>query len=260
MGKIKLKEEFAKSKDVLSASLRGYSLPEDSRKVQQIVSDYFSKLFENDGAYRQSLTESEDYLLMSALQIMKSQEDIIKEVSKPLDSSYNALVAPAIKQENPINPYVTLAGTGIGAIVGGLAGGTWTAIAGSIAGTALVIYYSTHRKSQALDKDRQEMSQEDVINVGRFVDIVERICESIDGVIVTYQVQVQKIKNTYERREKPSLLTEYRGLAEQVANVCNIAQTKDEAIPQKLRHAIEMMEESLENYDLKFVDGKIVSI
>lgn len=259
MEKLTLKEIFLNGKQDLVSSLSGLTLPKDSKKVQKIVSDFFSKLFENDAPYRQSLTESEDYLLMSALQVLKSQQNIIEEISK-VPKPQNSMTGKDTSQTDVINPYVTLAGTGVGALVGSIAG-TWAAVAGSIAGTALVIYYSTHasKKSNVVGGKEKENWTEDTINVDAFVDIVEKICESIDGVIETYRVQVQKIRNTYERREKPSLLTDYRNLLDQIANVCNIAGTLTDTVPQKLFQAIKMMEESLENYDLKFDNGKIVN-
>lgn len=260
MEKITLKEIFKNGEGELSASLKGFCLPKDSKKIQNLVSDYFSKLFENEGTYRQSLTESEDYLLMSALQIMKSQQVIIGELTSDSAKTSHPTTSleTSIKKE-AAKTYIPLLGTGVGALVGSLSG-TRAAIAGAIAGTAVVIYYSTHNTSSTrINNNKVEKTISEPINVNTFVSIIEKICDSIDGVIETYRVQVQKIKKTYERREKPSLLTDYEMLTDQIANVCNIANSYSEPIPQKLLQAIKMMEESLENYDLIIKNGKIIN-
>lgn len=93
-----------------------------------------------------------------------------------------------------------------------------------------------------------------------FCGIVESICDSIDGVIDTYRVQVKRIVNSYEQREVPSLQNTYSLLTEQIANVIKATKDDNVEIPSKLKNAISILEETLENYDLKYVNGKIVTV
>lgn len=254
-----LQSTFTAGKEELATQLKKYKLPKDAEKIQRVVDTYLNKILGRECQFRQNLTESEDYILLSALQILKSQQEITFEISKSFtksfsgNSSNNGKDSNVMKKSTHINPYVTLAGTGVGAIVGGLAG-SWGAAIGAIAGTAIAIYLATRNTSEIANS----ASKEDIINVDIYLEIVEKICESIDNVIDTYRVQIKKVKNSYERREKPSLLNEYSALTNQVANVCKTAHFYSDTIPNKLLQAVEMMQESLENYDLKYEDGEIV--
>ena len=255
-----LKSIFANGKEELAQQLKNFRLPKDAEKIQNIVDSYLKNLFENDGQFRQNLTESEDYILLSALQILKSQQEITSEISKSItesvsDNSSNK--SNKNKKDIIINPYITMAGSGVGAIVGGLAG-TWGAALGSIAGTAIAIYLSTRYPSGSANQSSHG-SNDEMINVEVYIDIVEKICESLDNVIETYRVQVKKVKNSYERREKPSLLNEYSALTSQVANVCKVTLFLSDTVPNKLVQAVEMMKDSLENYDLKYENGEIIT-
>ena len=93
-----------------------------------------------------------------------------------------------------------------------------------------------------------------------FCSIIENICESIDGVIDTYRVQVKRITNSYEQREAPSLLNTYSMLIEQIANVIKFSKDSNIEISSNLKSAICILEETLENYDLKYDNGKIVTV
>lgn len=98
------------------------------------------------------------------------------------------------------------------------------------------------------------------INVSSFSNIIENICDSIDGVIDTYRVQVKRIANSYEQREKPSLLNTYSMLIEQIANVIKFSKDINIVIPSNLKSAVYILEETLENYDLKYDNGRIVTV
>ena len=153
--------------------------------------------------------------------------------------------------------YISAAGAGVGAFAGGFLG-TWAAVAGAIAGTALVIYCST-RPSNNSSMSNAGLSSPS-INVSSFSNIIENICDSIDGVIDTYRVQVKRIANSYEQREKPSLLNTYSMLIEQIANVIKFSKDINIVIPSNLKSAIYILEETLENYDLKYDNGRIVTV
>lgn len=240
----------------LKKELQNLYLPTDSAKVEQIISSFFSDIFENSSEYRQSLTESEDLLLLSVLQILKAQQNIVSEISKSV--KYTDSSDKSHQQNSSIitKSYAPIIATGTGAIVGGLFG-TWAAIAGSIAGCALSIYYASNKSQKSAKSIEYKIRNDELLDVDTFVEILKKICENIDGVIATYRVQVQKVKNSYERRNEPSFLVTYSALAEQIANVCTVAKAENSNISNKLSQAIGMLEDSLENYDLSIVNGSI---
>lgn len=263
---ITLKSIFASSKEDLSQKLSGLSLPKDAQKIQETVADFLEKLFENDGHFRQSLTESEDYVLHASLELLKAQQDVSNEFAKKLSNSYDSNVSfPKDQSHSSTNVSVNGIKVSLGAGVGALAGsfmGTMAAMAGAIAGTALVIYFPNiidFIKGQDIKDEKQSIANTEIaIDSESFCGIIEKICEKIDGVIATYRTQVKNIANTYNKRVQPSLLNSYSLLTEQIANVIQTSRACGDEIPSKLKTAIAIMEESLENYELKFIDGKIV--
>lgn len=256
--KTTLKSIFAKSKNDLSDSLKGLSLPKDAQQIQQIVTHHLNNLFENENDYRQSLTESEDYILQSVLRLLNAQQNIAKEITKSTANVAEDRKSAEYSNETSPNPYLTMAGAGVGAVAGGLLS-SWGAVAGAIAGTALVIYLSAKSSNKLNNKTSVETVEViPVVNTGIFVSIVENICESIDGVIETFRVQIKRIENTYELREKPSLTKDYAIILEQIANVYNVCSALDN-VPTKLKQTIDFMVESLENYDIEIINGKIVN-
>lgn len=253
-----LKSIFAQSKEQLLDELKGLVLPKDAQQVQKIVADHLGQLFESGNDFRQSLTASEDYILQSALQLLQAQQNITVEIAKSVKNVQSTpRDASAAPKKHP-NPYSTLVGTGVGALAGGILG-TWGAVAGAIAGTAIVIYCAS--KPQMSDNIHQQGQRNtpSCMDAEIFVRIVEQICECIDGVIDTYRVQVKRIQNIYEQREKPSLLNECSVLFAQIANVHKAVEANKGNTPAKVVSATEMLVESLENYGLTIKDGKVVN-
>ena len=253
-----LKSIFENNKEKLSQELNGLELPKDAEKVQKVVADYLCDLFENENVYRQNLTESEDYILQSAIRLLQAQQNITLEIAK----SANAILMKRKQSEtvkrNVSKPYYAIAGAGVGAIAGGFLG-TWVAVAGAIAGAAVGTYCAS--KSQASDFSAIENTNnsEHTIKTNVFIGIIGNICENIDGVIETYRVQIKRVENIYTQREVPTLQNEYSILLSQIANVYNTSQTLNEPIPDKLSTAIDLLAESLENYGLKIENGRIIN-
>lgn len=245
---------FDSHKEELSKKLANYSLPRDSKEVQATVADALSNMFENDGDYRQSLTQSEDYILQCAIQLLRAQQNIAAEIAS-MASSYNANPKQVSEQKPQNNLYISLTGTGIGAIAGSILG-TWGAVCGAIAGTAIAVYLSTGKKKSESPKETNVIR---TINVNAFINIVKLICESIDNLMDTYRVQIKRIQNSYEQKEEVSLLNSFNALTDQIANVIKTVNSVSDAVPTKVSTAVEMLEESLENYDLKYDNGKIIS-
>ncbi len=245
---------FDSHKEALAEKLTNFSLPRDSREVEKTVAEFLSDMFESDGSYRQSLTQSEDYILQSAIQLLRAQQSIAAEIAS-MASSLN--VAPKLVSEPQVhaNPYVTVAGTGIGVVAGSFMG-TWAAICGAIAGTAIAVYLSTGKKKASATEDANVVR---TINVNAFINIVRKICESIDNLMETFRVQVKRVQNSYEQKEEASLLTTYSTLMENVAYVIKMVKANEDGVEPKLRTAIEIMEASLGNYGLKYANGKIIN-
>lgn len=249
-----LTEIFDAHKDELAKKLSSYSLPRDSKEVQKTVAETLSDMFENDGDYRQSLTQSEDYILQSAIQLLKAQQSIAYEIAS-MASSLNDSPKRVSIEETHSNPYISIAGTGIGALAGSLIG-TWGAVCGAIAGTAISVYLSICKKKP---KEAEESDIIRTININAFVNIVKKICESIDNLMETFRVQVKRIKNSYDQKEDASLLTVCPSLMDQIANVIRTVNLNIDSSSQKVLTAVEMMKDSLENYNLKYDNGKIIT-
>lgn len=245
---------FDARKEELAEKLRSYSLPRDLKGVHVTVTDFLNNMFENDGTYRQSLTQSEDYILQSAIQLLHAQQSIASEIASMasgLNESPKKVTEPAA-----MNPYTSIVGTGVGAVAGGFLG-TWGAVCGAIAGTAIVIYLAT--KSKKDKNPKEETAPVRTLNVNAFINIVKKICESIDELMETYRVQVKRIQHSFEQKEETTLLNSFSALTDQIANVIKTVNSVSDSLPSKVTTAIEMLEESLENYDLKYDNGKIVS-
>lgn len=256
-----LKSMFTTSKQELLDNLKGLSLPKDSSKVEKIVTDYLRSLFENEGVFRQSLTETEDYVLQSVLRLLQSQQDIAKEIAKSIkekESNRQEFKTAGVKEDpNSLKPYAAVAGAGVGAVAGGLIS-TWAAVAGAVAGTAIVVYIASRSSSnKMLNKNVPSQIASTTFDANVFLSIVEKICDNIDNVIETYRVQIKRVENIYEQRQAPTLTNNYAVLLEQIENVYKYSSI--EGVPAKLKNAIDMLVESLENYNLKFENGKIIN-
>lgn len=256
MSNVTLTAIFDSHKEELAKKLENFSLPRDSKKVQATLAEALNNMFEKDGAYRQSLTQQEELMLQSAIQLVNAQQNMTAEIA-----SVVAIPQPTSAEESqPTSNAVllTAATTGIVTVGGGVLIGTLGAICGAIASCAVATYLL--RKTSS-NKDKNPTNEDVVrkINVTAFINIVQRICESVDYFMETYRVQIQRIKNSYEQKEEVTPLALCPALINQVANVIKIIKANDTTTNQKILTAVEMMEESLENYNLKYENGKIVN-
>ena len=71
---------FNKDRETLEKKLEGFVLPKDVDNIQIAISDYLSKLLDNNGEFRQNLTQGEDYILQAALSLLNAQQEIAKTV------------------------------------------------------------------------------------------------------------------------------------------------------------------------------------
>lgn len=253
---------FESNKSVLKERFEGLSLPSDASKIQKIINDYLNEMFNNEGEFRQNLTQSEDYILQAALSLLNAQQSMIKEMAPivaPQQPKLEPVSQPAfsgLKKEK--YPYA-LGGTAIGGSVGGLLLGTWGAVFGAIAGTAIVLYYASNQTTSAPQRKglgEKPLLQQPKLNVDAFLAIVKNICGSVDSLIDTFRAQINRVVNKYESQEKPTLEKEYRFLLESVQSLIGYkrAHNEDEKFVRKIQERIEDMAESLDNYNLVVED------
>ena len=72
---------FDKDKETLGKKLEGFVLPKDGELIQKTISEFLNKLLENDSDFRQSLTQSEDYVLQAALSLLSAQQNILNTIA-----------------------------------------------------------------------------------------------------------------------------------------------------------------------------------
>ena len=136
--------------------------------------------------------------------------------------------------------------------------GTWGAVFGAIAGTAIVLYYASSQSSASESKLKQSTEKtllptSTSIDVKLFTNIVRNICESVDSIIETFRAQINRVVHKYENQEKPTLEREYRFLLEGIQSLLGYERThsaNDEKYVKKLQIRIEDIAELLENYNL----------
>lgn len=254
---------FESNKDRLEQELKDLALPQDTAKVQKIVNDYFNVLFDSESEYRQSLTQAEDYMLQAALSLLNAQQAITKEVTPNISFQQ---AQPQIKSQNPMGHGLkkeqypmTLVGTAVGSGLGGVVFGTWGAVFGAIAGTAVVLYCASSMDSQPVAKPQvieQPKLLQAKLNVDVFLSIIKNICASVDSLIDTFRAQINRVVHKYENQEKPTLEKEYRFLLEGIQSLIGYKRThsEDEKFIWKIQERIEDLAEVLDNYNLTVED------
>lgn len=117
---------FEVNKQALVKELTGLSLPKDADKIQKTVCKYFNEMFEKDGEFRQGLTQSEDYILNAAIELLNAQQNIAKELVNGIDGKslmkQNANDKPSDKKYHTVAGAV---GATLGTATGYLIGETW---------------------------------------------------------------------------------------------------------------------------------------
>lgn len=277
MEKKTLKELFESRKDELVQNITGLSLPKDAVKIQTAVSNYMNELFDSDGEFRQNLTQSEDYILQAALSLLNVQQSMIgefasAEVSKSPrmtdnKESHKAETASAGGQSLKKDqfPYA-IGGSAVGGAAGALIFGTWGAVFGAIAGTALVLYSTSQLSRQDNNSKMQQLSAaksaqkpvEEKINVNVFIGIVANICESIDDLLETTRTQMQRLRNSYENQEKPTFLGTYSELASNLQQLFNLVDDPD-SNADDVKMQIGLVKRSLKNYGIVHENGKLIN-
>lgn len=270
MAKETLRNLFESDQDKLRSMLQDLELPKDAAKIESTVSHYLNELFDNDGEFRLQLTQAEDYILQSALSLLNAQQTIVSELSK--NNHHSEATAQRVQtvrktavdgiNKNAI-PY-SIGATAVGGIIGGVVIGTWGAVFGSVAGTAIVLYYaSSSEKStaaktiHAAPQPTPTIATRQKLDVDKFIKIVASICESIDNLIDTFRAQINRVVNKYEQQPEPTLEGNFKSILEGIQSLIGYKRTHDETEDKyvaKLQQRIEDITELLDNYNLQVVD------
>ena len=144
---------FEANKQALENKLISLSLPKDANQIQKVVTEYLDSLFENDGEYRQHLTQAENYIINDVVDLLNVQHEIINELVCKNHPTHTSVDFKKKNKKSNKGLY-TLLGSGVGGSLGVVTGncvggsvgtiiGTWGAVFGAIAGAAIVIYCST---------------------------------------------------------------------------------------------------------------------
>lgn len=257
---------FESNKSELKSKLAGLSLPQDAEKIRSIIESYLQHMFNQEGEFRQNLSQAEDYILQSALMLLNAQQEMVKAMSIQYYLPVAKKVSGKIEsQNNGVKkeqiPYA-LVGTAIGGTIGTLAG-SWGAVFGAIAGTAVALYYiSNLQKGEQTTLSDEEEQPQCGIDTNLFLDIIGKTCKSVDNLIATFRTQIQRVVTKYEEQESPTLENSYTSLLESIQSLLGVAYSNqpDEKRLNKIDQRIEQLVDSLENYGLeviKYSDDKI---
>lgn len=266
--KLSLKSLFESNQEQLADKLNHFVLPKDADNIQNTVKEYLNELFDSNGDFRQNLTQSEDFILEAAMSLLNAQQAMVTELSSSKFSNKVRTNDSQLKNKGFSNsspglgkelfPH-TIGATAIGGAVGGLVLGTWGAFLGSVAGTALILYYSTTQQKQKDNnpvttnaKPSETLVQK--LDTEKYINIISKICESVDTLIDTFRTQINRVVDKYESQEKPVLEKEYGVLLDSIQSILGAGfQPADEKRQKRIDSRIEQLAESLENYDLEVV-------
>ncbi|MDE6794677.1 MAG: hypothetical protein K2J63_05160, partial [Muribaculaceae bacterium] len=241
-------------------------------EIQVRITQYLNNVCDEENEYRQNLTQSEDYILQSALSMLNAQCEMVSTLShtpkvevidssesiRPSDSSTRTLSTISLSTTN------ALLGSGGGALIGKLVFGGWGAVFGAIAGSAIILYLSqqnTKTNLRQLSGKPQSKAKVKIIdvplNVTSLLNVIGQVCESLDNLIATFRAQIQRVINKYESQEKPTIERDYRVLLEGIQSLLGYKRghsETDEKYLSKLQNRIEDLADLLDNYDLEAVD------
>ena len=255
---------FISNKDELTSQLEGLTLTSEAQEVQSCVVKYFNKIFDADGDFRQNLTQSEDYILQAAMSMLTMQQSMMSELTSTYDNrsmlSVETLEPTCCDQRKAfIGKLLPLGGSAIGSTAGALLVGAWGSVFGAIAGTAVAMYYSTRMEPEMATTQEVITSGtvESELNVTAFIEIIGKICQSVDSLIDTFRAQINRVVNKYENQEKATLEKDFRFLLEGIQSLVGYKRAHSEEEPKyirKLKERIEDVGELLENYNLTIVN------
>lgn len=271
---------FVDSEQKLRKELINLTVPKDTEKIQTNITKHLSTLLMEEGDFRQNLTQSEDYILQAVLAILNAHQaqytclpktEIVSEPSEEsIDaepenmSNESATAHEKIIGQKPIKVASSSVAAGVGALAGGVFAGTWGAVCGAIACTALAAYMvNKNSDSKPLEKEivtkyvkTEAHFVEKPLDVDMLIGVVRNLCHSVDEIIITFRAQINNVVQKFENQEKPSLEREYGVLLEGIQSLIGYkrAHNEDEKFNKKIQERIEDLAELLENYNIQVVD------
>lgn len=268
---VSLRSLFESQKGDLEKRLAGLILPNDAQKIQGIVSKYLSDVFDTEGEFRQSLTQSEDYILQAAISLLTAQQEISMVITNNINTVNHTIVDSkslnSAETDNSkssasktIIESTALWGAAGGAVVGKLLLNGWGAVFGAIAGVAIAVYLSRekeHKQAVTNVKVVRPQVTEAPIDTQAFIDIISKVCDSVDNLISTFRAQVSRVIQKYESQEKPTLDKGFRPLLETLQSLIGYERTHselEEKYAKKLKERIEDVVEQLDSYEYEVVN------
>lgn len=253
-----LNQTFEATKSQLADALSGLTLPSDAQRIEAEITAYLNEICHEQSDYRQNLTQSEDYILQGALEMLNAQRALVAVLQCPQKP------APMPEQPTPAeaaNPAYGIIGAGGGALAGKLILGGWGAVFGAIAGTAVALYLSQNRQVKShrrLPSAGQKSTTVEIpLNTAALLEIIGQTCTSLDHLIATFRAQIQRVAAKYESSQKPSLESDFLSLLENVQTLIGYKRghtPADEKYLGKLQLRIEDLAETLDNYGLEAID------
>lgn len=275
-----LLEIFEKQEKSLYEELQGLRVPDDSKKIEKIISQNLEKIFDDNGEFRQNLTQSEDYILQAAISLLNAQQEMSMKLVGATSTNNHTQDSPtrSLRESGStestnkpsigntkVNAGQALVGSAGGALIGNIVLGGWGAVFGAIAGTAVVLYVaSTQSNKTETEKPIKDITQpqksttaSQPLDIEKFIGIVERICESVDNLIETFRAQIKRVVDKYENMDKPTIERDFRVLLEGIQSLIGYKRghsADEEKYLSKLQTRVEDLAELLDNYDLVAVD------
>ena len=271
---------FLDSEQTLKESLSGFTIPKDSEKIQIIISEHLSTLLQEEGEFRQNLTQSEDYILQAVIAILNAHqarytcfpkteieteplEEAVEVETEEKPSEDEVSHEKKIGQK-PVNLASSSVAAGVGALAGGALAGTWGAVCGAIACTALTAYL-INKNTDNKPAEKETVTKyvkteahfvEKPLDIDTLLGVVKNLCHNVDEIIITFRAQINNVVQKYENQEKPSLEREYGVLLEGIQTLVGYkrAHSEDDKFNKKIQDRVEDLAELLENYNLNIVD------
>lgn len=219
-----LKSQFEKAVSNISESLSSCVLPKDSIFIQDSIYTFLDNLFDEKGEYRKSLTNSEDYIFQTSVNLLNAQRLVYSGLLQYSVVSCNQQRAESL---NPIKKLLSF-------------------------------LKSILDKAISDGNAKVEVDTNVRFDYEGFLGLVGGICERLDDIMETYRVQTRRIHNYYESQKKPSFTEEYSTLASNLENLFNIVSEEDCGLEDILSH-IDLVKRSLKNYGVSFENGSLTS-
>ena len=255
MSTIKLVDLLKETKPSLRKELNSLGTIENVDDINNIFSKFFlgNKSIES---YKKELTLSEVSIFNSILKLINAQNNLLSSVSiHPMQQSKEDSNDEYLN--NDLSSIGKVAGaTLIGGMVGGvLASMSWGCVLFSVAGCAIGTYLTNSKTKnvQAKKVSSSRRVKHFSIDVDRLLSVFENLCISIDELIDDYNVSVNNIKATYDKRIQPTLATQYKTLVDSIAQLYVAKYNCNETIPESVDFSIELIFKTLKNYHCEIV-------